>query len=81
MLAVPSRGGICFVNSVPGWRVSGDVKLNYVNVRSSLFAFGIPAISILSPLSSSPIACSIAFSFASAIAIFLSAVRNASSFS
>ena len=80
ILQAALKGFSCFVNSIPGWRVSDEVELSHVNVRSSLFAFGIPAISILSPISSSSIACSIGFNFASAIAIFLSAVRNASSF-
>lgn len=62
------KGVFCSIKSALGLGVSGDIELSHVDVRSSLLAFGIPAISI-------------AFSFASAIAIFLSAVRNASSIS
>lgn len=60
----------CFVKSVPSWGVSCDVELSHVNVHSPTFVFGIPAISILLPVSSSSIACSIAFSFCT-ITIFL----------
>ena len=60
----------CFVKSVPSWGVSCDVELSHVNVHSPPFVFGIPAISILLPVSSSSIACSIAFSFCT-ITIFL----------
>ena len=69
-----SKGDFCFVISAHSWGVSGVIELSHVDVRSSPLEFGILAISILSPVSSSSVACSIPFSFASATAIFLSAL-------